>query len=393
VRQLFAATNHGNRRRAVLVSSRRVLVWRNKILPYSETFIRDQAEAMTRWTPVVAGLHSVAPGITPQTESWVVTPSGRRPAVVAATVLSRSRRLSKGLLATDAGVVHAHFGYDASVIAPFADRAGIPLIVTFHGYDVTEMPTSSGAAAVLYRRRLPSLFARARVLIAVSDFVADRLRGLGAPERKVVVRHIGIPVRGADPGLVARSGILFVGRLVEKKGVADLLEAVALLPGHLRSTPVRVVGDGPLRTQLEAQSRALGLEVTFAGVLSSEQVRDEMSRAVLFCGPSKTSSRGDAEGYGLVFLEAALGGLPSVAYRHGGVVSAVEDGITGLLAEENDVQGLSQALRQLLLDRSLAERLGKAGRARVVRDLDVTKRTADLEDLYDEVAGSKTGSC
>ena len=92
-----------------------------------------------------------------------------------------------------------------------------------------------------------------------------------------------------------------------------------------------------------------------------------------------------------MFAEAALAGLPVVAYRHGGVVEAVADGETGLLVAEGDVSALSGALAELLTDLARAERLGAAGRARVLADFYVATNTAALEDLYDEavaIAGS-----
>ena len=257
--------------------------------------------------------------------------------------------------------------------------------MTFHGYDVTQLAEDPRTGA-RYRRQLAQLFADAEALVAVSGFIRDRLLALGAPPEKVVTHFIGIPLQPLPdlPPVAAR--LFFVGRLVAKKGVADLLDAVGALPGHLRRTPVEVFGDGPLREQLEQRAEALGLAVTFHGHRPAAEVSRAYRAGGIFCGPSRRSERGDAEGLGMVFVEAAAAGLPVVAYRHGGVPEAVEDGVTGLLVPEGDVAALSAALARVLTDPALARRLGAAGRRSAEQRFDVVRQTALLEDLYDRLA-------
>ncbi len=110
-----------------------------------------------------------------------------------------------------------------------------------------------------------------------------------------------------------------------------------------------------------------------------------MSEASIFVAPSKTAPDGDAEGFGMVFLEASQAGLASIAYRHGGVREAVVDGVTGLLADEGDVAQLSRKVAELLKNPERARSLGEAGRLRATNEFDIRTRTAALEGLYDEV--------
>ncbi len=209
---------------------------------------------------------------------------------------------------------------------------------------------------------------------------------MGVPTSKIVVQHIGIPLPTPAPYDGPRQGIVFVGRLVEKKGCGDLLAALDRLPQPLRSTPVRVVGDGPLRAELAETAQRLGLDVTFLGRQPPSVVADELARGRVFCAPSRTAANGDVEGFGMVFLEAAAAGLPVVTYDSGGTSEAVAHARTGLVVPERDVEALAAALGSLLLDPDLAQALGEAGRRRVVEEFQVEPLTAQLEDLYDRVA-------
>ena len=372
--------------------SRDVAVWRNEWLPRSETFIRDQMASLTEWRPRRVGLFaSQDPLVTPDHVIW---PHGGS---VAATVLDAQRRMTStyrtGAVRLHRGVdylrqhpvelIHAHFAGDAILAAAVARRIDVPLIVTCHGQDVTVV-NHRPVLQALYTRELRRVFQQADVVVGVSEFLGRRLLEMGVAGEKLVTHYIGVPVVqvAAAP---ERGGICFVGRLMPKKGVADLLDAVGRLPDPYRATPITVVGDGPLRQELEDQALSLGLRVHFAGLLPSDEIPALLRRHVIFAGPSQTAPSGDSEGFGLVFLEAALQELPVVSYRHGGVPEAVVDGVTGLLADERDVDGLSRALLQLLKDPGEAETMGRAGRARVEAQFDVRARTEQLERIYDQL--------
>jgi colanic acid/amylovoran biosynthesis glycosyltransferase len=161
-----------------------------------------------------------------------------------------------------------------------------------------------------------------------------------------------------------------------------LLEAVAMLPSPYRSVRVKIVGDGPMRSQLEAQANRLGVNAEFVGFQPSPEVARLLGDSAIFCGPSKTATSGDSEAFGMVFLEAACAGLPVVSYRHGGVPEAVADGESGLLVPEGDVNALSAALTDLLSNPERAALFGKVGRDRLTSRFNITTCTADLEKIY-----------
>jgi colanic acid/amylovoran biosynthesis glycosyltransferase len=253
-------------------------------------------------------------------------------------------------------------------------------VVTAHGYDVTT--TASRASDN------DELFAYASRFVAVSEFIASQLVALGAPEEKIDVRPIGIRVPDAVSAAPrSDSTILFVGRLVEKKGCADLLHAVASLPLSSK-IKVRIAGTGPLRTELESLAGTLRVNAEFLGALDPGEVEQEMRQAAVLCVPSKRASNGDAEGFGMVFLEAAAAATPAVSYRSGGTAEAIVNEETGLLAQEGQVQDLAIAIDRVLRDPGLARRLGSNGRKRVARDFDIVGCTRQLEKTYDYVAAT-----
>jgi glycosyltransferase involved in cell wall biosynthesis len=158
-----------------------------------------------------------------------------------------------------------------------------------------------------------------------------------------------------------RSGrILFVGRLVEKKGVSVLLEALRMLDGS--GYDLRVVGDGPLRSQLTSESS--GLPASFAGVLGREPLAAEFGAASIAVFPSVAAASGDQDGLPVALLEAMSAGCAVVASDLPGLRDAVEDGRSGLLTSPGSAEELATALRRLLRDPSLCDQLGRAAATR-----------------------------
>ena len=365
----------------------RLLVWKASWLPGSETFVRNQVDALSRWRATTLGVKRVESAVAathdlvPFGDSFV-----ERACRQAFLRTRRSRRIESLVTNGSFDVIHAHFLPDATLIEPIARQASVPLVITVHGRDVTALGDYSPRAL----ERMRATLSAARKIVAVSGFIADKAISLGAPEDRVLVHHTGIPVDGladaeADPAN-KEWDLCFVGRLVEKKGISDGIEAVA--QKRLRKPlSMAIVGDGPLRSELIELARARGVDVTLLGGLTPEGVRDVLSRSAVFVGPSKTAQDGDSEGFGMVFLEAALAGLPVVSYRHGGVPEAVEHGVSGLLSTEGDVLELAQSIVELLRDDLFRGQLGRAGGRRVRDRFDVRLQTHMLEAIYDEAAG------
>jgi glycosyltransferase involved in cell wall biosynthesis len=148
-----------------------------------------------------------------------------------------------------------------------------------------------------------------------------------------------------------------------------------------------VQGDGPLAAGLRRLARELGIEgaVRFTGALDPDGVRGEMERAHVLVAPSVVARDGDRESGVIVLKEAAATGLPTVGTRHGGIPEIIDDGRTGFLVPEREVEPLARALRSLVRDGSLRSRMGAAARERMEREYDTVVQNRRLEDLLEGV--------
>jgi glycosyltransferase involved in cell wall biosynthesis len=270
-----------------------------------------------------------------------------------------------------------------------ARRARVPLVVTAHGYDVTVLAESPSVQGRWLRRGLQDLIAGVHTFIAVSGFIRDRLVGLGVPAAKIRVLYNGVPMPNLSLATSPAHGVIFVGRLVEKKGVDHLLAALATLPANMLRRPIRIIGDGPLRAHLTRLAISYQLEVEFLGQLPSRRVMELMAASEVVVVPSRTATDGDSEGLPTVVLEAAALGKPVLATRHAGIPEAVLEGRTGLLVDEHDVNGLARGLRSLLQDPQLARTIGAAARDHARDHFDIRRCTALIEDCYDEIGDSR----
>ena len=357
----------------------RVVIWRSTLLPGSETFVRHHGAHLTRWRPAYLGAFRADSALS-EPGDRVVYPTGR---ALRLRLTGDDPRLTRALRELRPAVVHAHFGGDGWMISRAAARLGVPLVVTVHGHDVTRQPDAAGPRGLRHRRNLRTAFDRAAVILAVSGHIRDRAVARGADPARVTVHHTGVPIPPAGGPAEKRWDVAFVGRLVEKKGVADLLTALA--GGRARAV---VVGSGPLEAGLRAQAAALGVDVTFRGALPPAEVEEHLRASRMLVAPSRTARDGDAEGLPTTILEAAALGLPVVATRHSGIPEAVRDGETGLLAPEADPAALAAHITRLLADEPLRERLGRQGRAYVGEHFDLARQSARLEQLYDRVSGA-----
>jgi glycosyltransferase involved in cell wall biosynthesis len=172
---------------------------------------------------------------------------------------------------------------------------------------------------------------------------------------------------------------------VEKKGVGDLLEAMARVRATVPAARLVVVGDGPLRSGLEEQARRLGLDAQFAGWQTPEQIAERLRQVRVLCVPSRRAANGDAEGLPTVIPEAAAHGVPAVGTRHSGIPEGIEEDRSGLLADEGDVEGIAGRLIAVLTDDDLWRRLSAGAREHVARDFDPQRQAEELERIYDEV--------
>ena len=286
-------------------------------------------------------------------------------------------------------VVHCHFGINGRTAAQLRELGALrgPLVTTFHGVDVS---------AVLHDRRgyYDHLFRVGDAFLAISERWRRSLAAAGCDPARLAVHRMGVDLRRFPfapavprPGEALR--VLGVGRLVEKKGFADGLDAVAGLARD--GVPFRydIVGDGPLRVALAERARGLGIadRVTFHGWLGQDAVSRLMRVSHVLLAPSVTDSAGDQEGIPVTLMEAMACGLPVVSTRHSGIPELVEDGRSGRLVEEHDVAALTAALARVAQDAADLRRMAENARARIASAFDVAVLNRDLVARFESLSG------
>jgi glycosyltransferase involved in cell wall biosynthesis len=257
-------------------------------------------------------------------------------------------------------------------------------VASFHGYDLTVRDDHQSS---LYLRRREKLKAQGSRFLCVSNFIHDQALAKGFPAEKTVVHYTGVDVDFFKPEReIQRSPIvLFVGRLVAKKGCEYLIRAMADIQRVAPGTKLVIIGDGPLRGLLQKLAATTLMDFEFLGAQKRAVVREQMNRATVFCTPSVVSETGDAEGFGMVFAEAQAMGLPVVSFDCASLPEAVADGETGFLAPERDWQTLAAKILLLLRDEDLWIRFSHAGESRIRRKFDIRKQAQALEVIYQQV--------
>ena len=281
-------------------------------------------------------------------------------------------------------LIHAHFGRGGAVALPLARALGVPLAVTFHGGDATkETHYRRRAIPTIYQRRMAALMREAALFHCVSDHIRDVLLARGFPAAKLRVIRLGIET---DPPVVPPAAetnpyLLFVGRFVEKKGAAHLLDAMRFVREAGDMTELVLIGDGPLGAALRREAASL-TGVNFLGWQPPAEVRARMRGALALVVPSVTAASGDEEGLPTVVLEAMAQGTPVIGSRHSGIVEAITDDASGLLVPPGDAHALADAMARLIADPGLRARLGAAGRRTVVERFDAKTQSHSLEDAF-----------
>lgn len=271
------------------------------------------------------------------------------------------------------GFVIASLWFPAGLAAlllprPFRGR----LVVLVHGAELR--PSRKGLRRALMRYVLHS----ADVVVANSSYTRELIRQCGIL-RDVAVVHCGVDASPIEPQPATAPTILAVGRLVARKGFDRLLQALPAILEKVPSARCEIVGGGPQRDELGALVRQLGLleNVTFLGELSDEELRAAYSRAWCFALPVRNVDD-NVEGFGIVYLEAAMASLPAIGGRHSGADDAIADGETGILVDGEKPPEIAAAIVSLLEDPVRAREMGRRGRDRALKSFSWSAATTAL---------------
>jgi colanic acid/amylovoran biosynthesis glycosyltransferase len=276
--------------------------------------------------------------------------------------------------------VLAEYGTTGISVMQPAQRAGVPLIVHFHGNDAYNTRILSD-----HREDYARLFAASSAVVAVSRDMQQQLISLGAPTAKVHYIPYWVDADQFDDARPAEAPplLLAVGRFVEKKAPHLTLLAFEKALQQVPEARLTMIGDGPLLGTCKHLVQHFGMEqhVAFPGSREHGFVRDRMAQVRAFVQHSVRASDGDCEGTPLSVTEAQASGLPVVATRHMGIKDVVVDGQTGLLVDEFDVDGMAEAMVRLLREPQTASRMGQEGRGRVLALFSYSHTLQRLSDL------------
>jgi colanic acid/amylovoran biosynthesis glycosyltransferase len=282
-------------------------------------------------------------------------------------------------------VVHCQFGPNGILGSLLRDRGAFQakVITTFRGYDASSYVASRG------RHVYDELFKKGDLFLCVSKKIREKIIALGCPERKAIVHGSGVDTRQFSfirrgPVGGRKVKLLTIARLVEKKGVEYGIRAVAHLVQKHPSVEYEIVGDGPLKGDLERLIEEMQVRhaIKLIGSKHREEIVELLGTADILLAPSVTSTHGDEEGIPGVLREGLARGLPVVSTQHSGIPELVQNGVSGFLVPERDVDSLAEKLEYLIQHQNVWAEMGQAGRKYVEEQYDINALNDRLVRLY-----------
>jgi len=292
-------------------------------------------------------------------------------------------------------LIHAHWIVPSGLIGAICKRMlNLPLITTVHAGDVFPLqkkylkPMGKAALNNCDACTVNSNATKDAVL-KISD-IQNRLRVLPIGVNMKTFTKSSVQGRTKKPPPDGRYIILSLGRLVEKKGVTYLIEAMPMILEKLPHVKLIVAGEGSEGQRLKEQAKRLGLDakVDFIGAVSNTELPKLYSNADLFVLPSIIDSWGDTEGLGVVLLEAMACRTPVIGSRVGGITDIIENGFNGLLSEQKNAQDLANKIVDLLSDEELRQRFADNGLRTVTDKFSWEVVVKQFAQLYERVARS-----
>lgn len=290
-------------------------------------------------------------------------------------------------------IIHCQFGgtgLKSLLLRDFGLLRG-RLITAFHGSDLTkELQQKQG------ERRYERLFEKGDLFLPISKHWKDKLIELGCDEKKIVVHHMGVDCSSFSftPRRLLTNGkvrLVSINRLVEKKGVEYGIRAVAKLTELHHNIEYNIVGDGPLKGELQQLIKELkvGNSVKLLGWRHKSEVIEILNNSDILIAPSVTSKDGDREGIPVTIMEAMAMGLPVVSTLHSGIPELVENGVSGFLVPERDVAELAQKLSYLIEHPQSWSEMGRLGRLAVEKEFNIATLSDHLVGIYENLLTDK----
>jgi len=301
-------------------------------------------------------------------------------------------RLRRTLSRIDPQVIHAHFGDMGVLIEPVARELNIPLVVTFHGYDISILPETN-----FWAEKYKELFKTASAIIGVSNYICQKLEHRGADSKKTFMIHNGIDINKFCPESDAGSEegkftFTFIGRFVDKKAPVMLLKSYRYLLQKYNITDVelQMIGNGPLLSRSKEFVKANDMErfVRFLGFVDHKKIPAFLHSSDVYVQHSMRAGSGDEEGMGVTLAEASASAVPVIATRHNGFPDVIIDKETGYLVEEGDFEAMGEKMYRLYEDKPLRLQMGREGRKHIENSFEKLKQTDKVVSLYKKVLQS-----
>jgi colanic acid/amylovoran biosynthesis glycosyltransferase len=264
------------------------------------------------------------------------------------------------------------------------------IITTFRGIDISRYIAEKGEDAYKV------LFTQGNFFLANCEFFRQKAIAIGCPIERILVHGSGIDCQKFtfQPRSMPRDGkvcIATTGRLVEKKGIAYCIEAIARIIPIYPNFEYNIIGDGELRTQLEEliSKLQLGNFVKILGWKNQREIIEILEKSHLFLAPSITAIDGNQDAPVNTLKEAMAMGLPVISTDHGGIPELVENGVSGFLVPERDSLAIADKLLYLITHSEQWEAMGKAGRAKVLEKYDKSTLNDELVQIYQSLVDSE----
>jgi glycosyltransferase involved in cell wall biosynthesis len=276
-------------------------------------------------------------------------------------------------------VVLAEYGTTGAAVWDACQKAGVSLIIHFHGFDANHKPTLEK-----YLPEYQKAFKYASYVIGVSKAMCQKLLTLGVPSEKLIYNPYGVNDIFFDLQPSYQSPIFVaIGRLVDKKAPYLTLLAFQRVKQKHPEARLLIGGTGKLLDVCINLNQLFSIGAEFLGAVSHEQVKELFSKAFCFVQHSVEAIDGDSEGTPVAVIEAQAAGLPVVSTLHAGIPDVVIDGETGFLVSEKDVDAMAQKMLLLYENRTLAEQMGKKAKARAKEHFTMQRHIGQLDALFD----------